>query len=102
MSFYNILPQAEGDLDECAAYIAEDNLNVALRLYDCADETNKALADNPKMGERYPSQNPLLSDVRFFPILKFKNYLSSYRPTDSGIEIIRVLQTFRDIKNILL
>ena len=102
MSFYNILPQAESDLDECAEYIAEDNLNAALRLYDCADETYKILADNPKMGEKYPSQNPLLWDVRFFPISKFKHYLAFYRPTDDGVEIIRVIQTSKDIKNILL
>ena len=95
MSFYNILPQAEIDLDECAENIATDNLDAALRLYDCASETYKILADNPKMGKKYHSQNSLLSHVRFFPISKYKHYLAFYRPTDNGIEIIRVLRTSR-------
>ena len=102
MPDYKILPQAEHDLDNCVEYIARDNLDAALRLYDCSEKTYQLLAKNPNIGGRYPSQNPLLSDVRFFPISDFKKYLAFYRPSDKGIEVIRVLRTSRNIEKILL
>ena len=102
MPCYNVLPQAEHDLDDCAEYIAEDNLEAALRLYDSAENLYQTLAANPQMGEQYPSQNPSLSDIRFFPIPKFKKYIAFYRPTDQGIEVVRVLRVSRNISNILL
>ncbi len=39
MAHYVIMPQADADLDEYAAYIAEDNLQAALGLYDAAEKT---------------------------------------------------------------
>lgn len=102
MPCYQILPQAACDLDECAEYIAKDNHTVALKLYDAAEESYRMLMTQPRLGAQYPSQNPLLSDIRFFPIQGFRKYLVFYRSVDNGIEIIRVLGTSRNIKNILL
>jgi toxin ParE1/3/4 len=34
-------------------------------------------------------------------VRRFRNYLIFYRPTDGGIEVIRVLHAARDISSIL-
>lgn len=101
MLSYKILIEAERDLDEHAFHISKDNLDAALRLYDAAEETYRMLSEQPKMGEPYPSQNILLSNIRFFPIKGFKKYLVFYRPKGKEIEIIRVLHGSRNIKKIL-
>ena len=102
MPCYTILPQAEYDLDECAEFIARDNLDAALRLYDSAEKTYQMLAKNPNMGKIYSSHNHLLFDVLLFPISDFNKYLAFYRPTERGVEVIRVLSVSRNIKHILL
>lgn len=101
MATYTIRPIAEQELDQYAQHIAEDNLSAGLRLYDAAEETYHNLADFPNMGEKYISSNPLLANVHYFPIKGFKNYFVFYQPSDNGIEIIRIINRSRNIKNIL-
>lgn len=101
MASYTIRPIAEQDLDEYALYIAKDKLDVALRLYEAAEKTYQNLAEFPDMGEKYISSSPLLSGIQFFPIKGFKRYLVFYQTTQDGIEIIRIINKSRKIKNIL-
>ena len=98
---YKIRPQAERDLDECAAHIAKDNLDVALRLYDAAEETYQNLAQFQEMGRIYTSAIPDLGDVRCFPIKGFSQYLAFYVSANNHIDIVRVLHASRDIDSIL-
>ena len=101
MSLYTIRPIAEQELDDYTAYIAKDNIDAALRLYDAAEETYRNLARFPEMGESYQSSNPLLLNIKFFPIKGFKNYLVFYQPAGDHIEIVRVINKSRNIRNIL-
>lgn len=101
MNHYIIRPQAEDDLDEYAENIAKDNIGAALKIYDAAEKTYQQLAELQTMGEEYISVNPLLKNVRFFPIKGYKKYLVFYIPYDKHIEIVRVLNTSRNIKKIL-
>jgi len=59
------------------------------------------ITDMPGIGERWPSSNPLLADMRVWRIEGFENHLIFYRPTVDGIDIIRVLHGARDIENLL-
>lgn len=101
MAHYIIRPQADFDLDECAGYIAKDNIDAAIGLYDSAEDTFNTLATFKEMGEAYTSHNPELKNVRFYPIKHYAKYLVFYIPFKSHIEIIRVLRTSRNIRNIL-
>ena len=101
MSLYTIRPIAEQELDDYATHIAKDNIDAALRLYDAAEETYKNLSEFPEIGESYPSSNPLLFNIRFFPVKGFKNYLVFYQPLDNHIEIVRIINKSRNIKHIL-
>jgi toxin ParE1/3/4 len=99
---YRVLPSADRDLDEQAAYLAsEASLDAALRFYDAAAVTFGKLAAMPGLGERRESVNPRLADLRIWRIEGFEKHLIFYRPVEDGIEIVRVLHGARDIARIL-
>lgn len=97
----NITPLADADLDEAAAYIAKDNIKAALKLYDYAKETLTLLAEHPLTGTQYHTATNGLSDVRFFPMKKYTNYLVFYIPFNDEIRIIRILHRARNIPEML-
>jgi plasmid stabilization system protein ParE len=58
---YRVLPAADRDLDDQAAYPAtEANLETALRFYDAASVTFGKIASMPGMGEQWSSAQPRL------------------------------------------
>jgi toxin ParE1/3/4 len=62
---YRVLPAADRDLDDQAAYLAaQASLDQALRFYDAASATFAKLASMPGIGERWPSTNPRLAGLR--------------------------------------
>jgi toxin ParE1/3/4 len=86
-------PQAHLDLVEIGVYIAEDNLEAALRLLDAMQAKFQLLARSPELGRK---REELAPGLRSFPAAH--NYLVFYKPIDNGIEIIRVLHGSRDIE----
>jgi toxin ParE1/3/4 len=99
---YRILPAADRDLDDQAAYLtSEASLEAALRFYDAASSTFAKLADMAGIGERWPSTNPRLTDIRVWRIDHFDKHLIFYRPVDDGIEIVRIIHAARDIDAVL-
>ena len=99
---YSILPAADTDLDEQAQYLSENaSLDTALRFYDSAAMTFAFLAEAPTIGPIRETKNPALAGIRLWRIKGFENHLIFYRPTEDGIEIVRVLHGHRDIDAIL-
>ncbi len=95
-------PTAVRDLDVAADYIQRrGSPERAIRFLRSADSTFARLAGRPGIGARYESDVPLMIDLRFFPVSRFKNYLVFYRPIAGGIEVLRVLHGARDIQHIL-
>ena len=89
-------PQARRDVEAIALYIAQDNPDAARRFVVAADESFQTLATMPQMGPADDLGQPALVGLRRRPVRGFKNYLIFYRPTDHGIEVIRVLHGMRD------
>ncbi|NJM74966.1 MAG: type II toxin-antitoxin system RelE/ParE family toxin [Acaryochloridaceae cyanobacterium RU_4_10] len=92
MNRYRLSHQAELDLEDIWAYLAEkDNLAADLMV---AKILNKfpMLAQFPDMGYE---RADLTVPMRSFPV---KPYVAFYRRTDIGIEIFRVLHQSRDIE----
>ena len=81
------------DLFGHASYIAKDNPDAAIRLLEAAEDAFEQLAAMPGMGPVWGFRRRELSDVRFWPIKGFRNYLVFYRrlPNEEGVEVIRVL-----------
>jgi toxin ParE1/3/4 len=86
-------PLARDDLKQIGRYIARESQSrsVALRFLDSIGQKLLLYATQPEMGERRPD---LGDDVRYFPV---GNYVVFYRPTEAGIEVLRVLHGNRDI-----
>ncbi len=66
-----ITPRASQDLDENFAYIAQNNLDAALRFFDAARQTFARLAQMSGMGRLYPVQNPRLEGLRRLSVQGF-------------------------------
>jgi toxin ParE1/3/4 len=89
------------DLIELATYIASDNMDASDLFLAAAEETFKQLANLPQMGKLAQFSHPLLADVRQQAIKGFRKYLVFYRPTEKGVEILRVIHGARDIEALL-
>ncbi len=99
---YRILPAADRDLDDQAAYLAtQASLETALRFYDAASSTFDKIASMPGMGERWPSADPRLAGLHVWRVQGFEKHLIFYRHAADAIEIIRVLHGARDVESVL-
>jgi toxin ParE1/3/4 len=85
------------DLDLHFVYIGERNFDAAERFAQAAEDAFEKLAGMPLMGTLRGFSHPRIADLRFWPILGFENYLIFYRPTPSGIEVLRVIHGAQDI-----
>lgn len=99
---YRILPLADRDLDEQARYLAGNaSLEVALRFYDAADQTFAFLARRPGIGAKRASGHSQYANIRVARIHGFETHLVFYRPSEEGIDVVRVLHGHRDIDGLL-
>ncbi|PHS12254.1 MAG: plasmid stabilization protein [Kangiella sp.] len=91
MSELILSPEAEQDLIDIWAYIAEDSPVNADNYTDKLHDKGYILADNPQMGTVRPD---LMDELRCFPV---DHYVLYYREINNGIELVRVLHASRDI-----
>ena len=83
--------QAQTDLQDIRAYIAERNPRAAAKLQHHILTTFKALKHTPFMGQERPD---IRKGMRFFPLAKYCVY---YRVAENTVLILRVLHSARDI-----
>ena len=97
-----IRPGAARDLVEIFRYLARTaGLRVADRFVGQAQATWELLVSQPRLGSRYDGDGILEADLRYYSIIKFRNYIAFYRPIEDRIEVIRVLHGARDIASLL-
>ena len=95
------LPAARRDLVEAFVFLGRESVSAARRFLQQAEATFDRLARASGMGTRYETDDPACSELRCFPISRFRKYLVFYRPIEDGIEVVRVLHGARDISAIL-
>lgn len=93
---------AKTDLIEHYEYIARDNTSAAERFLLASERTLQTLANLPRLGQVWPSPDPRLTNLRFWPVPHFEKYLIFYRQTNNSILVVRVLHSARDIPSLLL
>lgn len=77
-------------------YVADNSsFDTAERLLNQINNQCKRLA-TPSMGRK---RDELAPNVQSFPI---NNYLIFYRDIESGIEVLRVVSGYRDLRNLFL
>jgi toxin ParE1/3/4 len=89
-------PEAERDIEEITLWVAQGGWAVAERFIAAVDQACALLADMPQLGPSCEFENPAAADVRFWPMRRFENYLLFYRPTDNGIEVLRIIHGARN------
>lgn len=97
-------PLAERDFTECAAHIAQDNTDAALRFVDAVEATVASLAENPMLSTATHFAHPDLAGIRRRVVNGFKRYLIFYR-NDSAtrtVELVRILPGERDLPQALV
>ncbi len=89
------------DTNEQADFIAQDNVDAAIRYLRAADAAMRSLGAKPERGTLYRTQNPKLKGLRRLAVPGFKNYLIFYYNRPNKVEIVRVLHAARDLPTIL-
>lgn len=84
---------ASRDLEAILDYIAENqSIDAAEKLMERVNQTCQRLTQFPGLGRR---RDELWPDARSFPI---SNYLIFYRASAEGVEILRIVSGYRDLK----
>ena len=91
-----ITAEAETDLEQIAAYIAERSVEIALNFVQELREKCESLADAPRGYPLVPRYEHL--GIRRRP---FGNYLIFYRVGSGTIEVVHVLHGARDYEPLL-
>jgi toxin ParE1/3/4 len=96
-----ITPKASQDLDDCFAYISQNNPEIALHFFDSTRITIAQIAKMPGIGSIFATNNTRLQGVRQWSVKDFRKYLIFYIERDDAVEIVRILYATRDISSIL-
>jgi toxin ParE1/3/4 len=85
--------ESKADVQEIACYIAQDNLDAALRFFNSVDEKLKLLAAFPGAGT---ARDELALGLRSFPV---GSYLILYEQIKGdGIKVVRILHGARNLR----
>ncbi|MEN7548422.1 type II toxin-antitoxin system RelE/ParE family toxin [Rapidithrix thailandica] len=88
--------QASSDLFEIWEDIARNNPQEADQFIHHFDDKVKLLAQNPELGR---SRDPLHPALQSAPVGNYRLY---YLPQAKGIEIVRVLNSYKDIDTLFI
>jgi antitoxin ParD1/3/4/toxin ParE1/3/4 len=93
---YVLTREAQAHIDEIGAYIAQDSVDAALKVYDALQEAFELLAERPALGH---SREDLTDrPLRFWSVF---SYLVVYDPESQPLTIIAVLHGARDVEKLL-
>ncbi len=96
-----VRPRAQGVIDDNAEHLAQDNPDATRRFLTASEETFQQLLVNPGLGRVREHLNPKLKGMRSWRIGSIEKWLTFYRPTDDGIEVVRILHGARDLAPLL-
>ncbi len=95
-SGYRLTPSAQSDVDRITDFIAEDNVEAALRVHDALEEAFGHLAEMPAMG--HTREDLTDRPLKFWSVY---SYLVVYDPASSPLTVIAVLHGARDLEQLL-
>lgn len=91
-----IRKEARLDVEEQAAFLTEDSIEVAARFLDEFDRAVKRLLHFPHLGRAWPTRNINLRGLRRLTMTSFPLSIF-YRPAEDALEILRVLHHSRHL-----
>jgi toxin ParE1/3/4 len=94
MNNYSLSEAAVKDLNEICEFIAKTNKVAASNLFDKIRKKCKLVANFPNMGKNYDRLAP---NLKGFVV---DDYLIFYYPRNNGIDIVHVVNGYRDLDSI--
>jgi plasmid stabilization system protein ParE len=95
-ALFVLTPEAQAHIDEIGAYIAQDSVDAALKVYAALEEAFELLAERPGLGH---SREDLTDRaLRFWSVF---SYLVVYDSESQPLTIIAVLHGARDVEKLL-
>jgi plasmid stabilization system protein ParE len=95
-------PLAIRDIAAHSEYIAENNLNSALRFLDAVDATVQMLCQFPEAGGAVPTSRRDAKGLRAKLVNGFGNYVVLYFVNDENVDIARVIRGGTEIDQVAL
>ncbi len=95
-----ISQRAEHDLAHIYGTIAARNPDAAKRFKTEAEKALALLAEHPELGPR-PGWETRHTNLRFWVISRFHNYLIYYEPRATEVWVERVLDGRRDVRRVM-
>lgn len=93
---YRLTPTAQENVDAICAFIAQDSVDAALRVWDSLEHAFEQLARTPEVGHR--REDLTSRPVKFWNVF---SYLIVYDPVGAPLTIIAVLHGARDVEHVL-
>jgi antitoxin ParD1/3/4/toxin ParE1/3/4 len=93
---FRLTPEAQANVDEIGEFIANDNLDAALRVLDALDNAFALLADSPEIGHK--REDLTAQPVKFWGVY---SYLIVYDPASRPLTIVAVLHGAQDVERLL-
>jgi toxin ParE1/3/4 len=93
-----IRPLALQDLEQIVRYLDEHSDSAADRFLEEFFQATASLAEMPRLGPIRRDRGRL-KGLRSWPLSTFGSYIVFYLPTDTGIEVLRVLHGARDVNH---
>ena len=94
MSNYSLTDQAIEDINEICDYLSNFNLESATEFLNSIENKCQFLAQFPNMGRSYAELLPELREISVNP------YIIIYRLIKDDVEIIRVVNGYRNIESL--
>ncbi|MGK7927151.1 MAG: type II toxin-antitoxin system RelE/ParE family toxin [Spirulina sp.] len=89
-----ITASASRDLEEISNYFLEKSVDAGDRFVEAFNKKCLYLARFPNLGKSY---SHLIPDLRGIPLM---NYIIFYRLLEDGIEILRVISGYRNLRDV--
>lgn len=91
---------AKRDITDHFVYLGARDLDVAYRFRAAVNRALDLLAESPNLGAAREFRDKSLRGMRLWPIREFPNFTIFYRPTDRGIDVIRILHASVDYRRV--
>jgi toxin ParE1/3/4 len=93
--------QLRQDLIDIYHYIHERNPQAAEKVLSAIERNIKSLLVTPLVGTLWNSQDPRLEGMRVTVVTPYRNYLIFFRPSNTGIDVYRVIHGARELERIV-
>ncbi|MDT9183855.1 MULTISPECIES: type II toxin-antitoxin system RelE/ParE family toxin [Cyanophyceae] len=94
MGNYSFSDAALADLDEICASLSAINPDVAIRFFEKVRDKCRQFAQFPNMGKNY---SHIKANLRGLIV---ENYIIFYLPRPDGIDIVRIINGYRDLESL--